>query len=93
MLTQEEKDLHDRQKTLYEVKQEIDIVDDDGNYCGSVLMAVEAKEKGGGEVEVTAKPLVEGETRVAPLTRLNARMPTIALVDPEAATSFAKAMV
>ena len=93
VLTQEEKDFHDRGKILYEVKQEIDIVDDGGNYCGSVLMAVEAKEKGGGEVEVTAKPLVEGETRVAPLTRLNARMPTIALVDPEAATSFAKAMV
>ena len=93
VLTQEEKDFHDRKKTLYEVKQEIDIVDDDGNYCGSVLMAVEAKEKGGGEVEVTAKPLVEGETRVAPMTRLNARMPTIALVDPDAATSFAKAMV
>ena len=37
-------------------------------------MAVEAKEKGGGEVEVTAKPLVEGETRRA-AGPANTRMP------------------
>lgn len=92
-MTDEEKNFHDRKQLLYEVKQEIDILDDDGKYCGSVLMAVEAKEKGNGEVEVTARPLVEGEHRVAQTTRLAARMPTLALVDPDAATSFAKAMV
>ena len=95
-----------RDKLVYEARIEMQLLDlttgepvpvwEEGGGKAWVSVTCVHKASAGGhgaDAEFACKPLMEGELRVPPDTRLTVRMPTLALVDSDSAVSFAKALV